>query len=159
MINVVYGNCGSGMTSLALKTFDRKGYMKKYSEEYNKTEIGVLKKLYFHTNSKYTREKGKFKLHFSLEEFTYWAYSQDYFLKYMQYVKSKYNPNYKPSVDRINDYEPYVFENMQIIQAQLNHFKGINSLKNRIENKKFFKKYSGDNRKFRKIKNKILEVD
>jgi hypothetical protein len=48
---------------------------------------------------------------------------------------------------------------MQIIQAQLNHFKGINSLKNRIENKKFFKKYSGDNRKFRKIKNKILEVD
>lgn len=58
------------------------------------------------------------------------------------YVNSGYDKNIKPSIDRIDDYGIYEFENMQLITWKENNIKGVNCEKHHINscNKQNMKK-------------------
>lgn len=85
------------------------------------------------------RHKSKRRGHempkFSKNEFVEWLYTQDIEIKWKKYIDSGYNNHLRPSVDRIDDYVGYEFENMQVITWRENHIKGINSIKHHERSK------------------------
>lgn len=43
---------------------------------------------------------------------------------FIAWKKSKYKTNLKPSIDRLNDYLPYTFDNIQLVTCEVNLIKG-----------------------------------
>ena len=81
---------------------------KEWSKNYNKTQNGVLVKL-FHHRKEISEKKGwEFKL--SYDEFSTWCYENNFEKLFNNWVASNYDKNLKPSVDRIDDYGVYEFE-------------------------------------------------
>lgn len=64
--------------------------------------------------------------------------------KFRHYINSGYLKDVKPSIDRIDDYKGYSFDNMQLITWKENRLKGVKSEKHKINssiiNKKNFSK-------------------
>lgn len=85
-----------------------------HKDTWSKTKIGVIKTIYSsqldsskrrnHPNPSYTQQ-----------EFIEWMQGQklfDYY--YDNWVNSGYKKAYKPSVDRLDDFKPYSFDNIQL---------------------------------------------
>jgi hypothetical protein len=65
-----------------------------------------------------------------------WVVSQPNFeLLYTQLLTSNYIKKLKPSIDRIDDYKPYTFDNIQIMMWGDNKAKGSRDRRNGINNK------------------------
>ena len=60
---------------------------------------------------------------FSREELFVWLSNNGYDSKYEHYVNSGYKTNERPSIDRISDYLPYCFSNMQLMTWRENNQK------------------------------------
>ena len=58
-----------------------------------------------------------------------WMLNNGLDIMWNQYIKSNFNKNLKPSIDRINDYKGYSFDNMQLITWKENNLKGVNGEK------------------------------
>ena len=113
---------------------------KKYLQKYFKSEIGVLRKLFHHMKER--SKKNNWKFEFKFEEFKYWAYNfQSYKEIYDNYVKNNYQPKLKPSINRLNDYGIYEYQNMEIITWNRNWVLGQESEKNKKSYNKTFSKY------------------
>lgn len=89
---------------------------------YDFSEKGVVRVLY-----KTMKRHQKLRVHtedvlpFSKEEFNLWLNANDFKAIYDFWVKSGYKKNCKPSVDRLNDFEGYSFDNMRLVTWKDNH--------------------------------------
>ncbi|MCK5343243.1 MAG: hypothetical protein KAR20_07555 [Candidatus Heimdallarchaeota archaeon] len=73
---------------------------------------------------------------YTLEELRQWALNQEIFHKlYKNWVNSGYKKMFKPSFDRINDYNPYTLNNIQITTWQENYDRGNKDRVDGINNK------------------------
>ena len=105
------------------------------SLSYSKTKNGVISKIYNHQ-----KEKSKRRNHplpsYTFEELKKWCFNQEIFNKlYDEWVISNYDTNLKPSIDRLDDYKPYSFDNIQITTWQQNNKKANEDRKNGNNNK------------------------
>ena len=66
---------------------------------------------------------------FSKEELRIWLYENNLEIMWSTYVTSGYLQGLKPSIDRIDDYGVYSFNNMQLITWKENNIKGVNGQK------------------------------
>ena len=103
--------------------FNRKKYMKEYNKNYRYSLNGWLHKTY----SRIT-EKG-YKRHFTIEELKEWVLNNGWDKLYTKWELTNYQTEYKPSLDRINDYGEYTFDNLQLITWLENWIKGQKSEK------------------------------
>lgn len=93
-------------------------------KKYRRSKKGVLTNIYDHLKR---RNKAKFgmELTFTSKEFQEKYIDDDDFLNiYNGWVDSGYQYYKKPSVDRKNPDEPYIFENMQFMTWEENRKKG-----------------------------------
>ena len=105
------------------------------SLSYSKTKNGVISKLYNHQKDKSKRREHPMPS-YTFDELKEWCLKQDIFNKlYDEWVASNYDTNLKPSVDRLNDYKPYTFDNIQITTWEQNNQKANSDRKNGINNK------------------------
>lgn len=90
---------------------------------YNRTKVGLARRLYNHQI-----ERCKTRNHempsYTRIEFQNWLHSHKDFEKlYNNWVKSGYLKEEKPSVDRLDDYKSYTFDNIQLITWKENNKK------------------------------------
>ena len=107
--------------------------------KYKKTKKGVISVIYSSQilNSK---KRGHNPPDYTKLEFSNWVYDQSDFEKlYKKWVKSNYRKELKPSVDRLNDYEGYSMDNIQLMTWGENKAKGHRDRKQGINNKRSVK--------------------
>ena len=92
--------------------------------KYQRSIDGLIAKIYSNQRQR-CREKNKPMPKYNLEQLRNWCKKQDkFYLLYSVWVKSGYNKNKTPSIDKINPLGNYVFGNMQIMTWLENHEKG-----------------------------------
>lgn len=114
-----------------------------YNKNYRKTHKGEIKNWLTKTYGRMKRDnKEKFfmDLPFTKEEFLKWALSQNLLKLLGNYKVHDFDKNLNPSVDRIDDYKGYFFDNMQLITWKENNEKGRQSKKNKEQCSKMAKK-------------------
>lgn len=92
-------------------------------------------KKYFTQAFSSMREKSKRRGHefnLSKPELINWLKENGVIEKWEKYIKSGKAKELKPSIDRIDDYRNYSFQNMQLITWGENHKKGVNSIKHHV---------------------------
>lgn len=96
---------------------------------------GFIKDLYH--NQLYSSRKRCMDLpNYTKEEFIVWVKSQYNFQElWDNYVVSGYNTSLCPSIDRLNDYTPYTFDNIQLVTWEYNRSKYYNDKLNGVNNK------------------------
>lgn len=95
------------------------------TQRYRKTKKGVLTNLYHKMKSR-NIDKGYGELDFSLREFHEFSISKDDFIVlYNAWVGTNFDKRFKPSIDRIDPFKGYTFDNMQWLFWKDNYYKGI----------------------------------
>ncbi len=114
---------------------------------YRRTKMGLVVAIFSHQ-----KEASKHRCHkpplYSLNSLREWLLSQDsYHLLYDNWVKSGYKKELSPSIDRIDDYKGYSFDNIQLMTWSENDRKGSFCIRNGINNKlsKAVKQITKDN--------------
>jgi len=108
------------------------------NKNYFKTKKGLISSIYKNqkTNSKLRNYEEPKYTKLELEN---WLYSQNNFeTLYNNWIKSNYNKKLRPSVDRLNDYKEYSFDNIQLITWE------ENNKKEREKSKKSINQYNKD---------------
>jgi|Deesub1362B_J571_1020462.scaffolds.fasta_scaffold12614_3 hypothetical protein len=108
----------------------------KLKKEQSHTKYRLLSNIYYSQ-----RARSKKKNHpvpcYTLDEFRAWALAKRKFNRlYKQWVKSGYKKDFVPSADRVDDYKPYTFDNIQWITWSENKAKGHADMKAGINKKK-----------------------
>jgi len=92
-----------------------------------------------YSSQKSNSNRRKYDLpNYTKEEFKEWLLKQGIKDLYNNWVNSNYNKTLKPSVDRLNDYLPYTFSNIQLITWGKNFKKGNDDRFNGINNKQSY---------------------
>jgi len=99
--------------------------------DYTLTERGVIRVIYKSQRSHSKRRKMT-PPEYSKKELKEWLYKNNFKQLFDNWVASGYKKNVKPSVDRINDYKPYSFINIQLGTWQDNHNHQMNDILNGI---------------------------
>lgn len=138
----------------------RNEYSKQYRQDAKRTHEGWYSKIY---RAMRTRNRKKFDLElpFTKDEFIKWIEDNYYdkFVKLFQdYVDSDCDKYLCPSIDRIDDYKSYTFDNMQLITWKENDIKGTNGVKNKISCAEVGKKYCSKTVLQYDIKNNLLMI-
>lgn len=105
------------------------------SKEYRHSKKGMVKDIYNHQKQNSTR-RGHAAPDYGLEELREWMFSQPNFDDlYQGWVSSGFDKMQVPSCDRLNDYKPYSFDNMQLTTWKKNKLRGHADKKAGINNK------------------------
>lgn len=83
------------------------------SNNYDRTEKGVIRVIY-KTQKSNSKKRGHEKPSYTKKDLSYWLYSNGFKKIYDDWVKSGYEKNKKPSVDRIDDFKGYSLSNIKI---------------------------------------------
>ena len=106
-----------------------KKWYKEYQLQYKRTKEGWARNTY-HTQRKSSKHRKHPMPNYSLEEFTQWAFSQlNFDTLYASWVKSGYEQSFRPSADRLNDYNPYTLDNLRLVTFKENSVTGTRSEK------------------------------
>ena len=94
-------------------------------QEYRKTHIGLLNTIY--NNQVVNSKKRNYPLPlYNKKEFIFWAiYQPKFYELYDKWKWSGYEKDFVPSIDRLDDYKPYSFDNIQFLTWKENNEKGI----------------------------------
>lgn len=84
-------------------------------ESYDKTEKGVIRVIYKSQNAN-SKRRGHPKPSYCKDWFTNWLYDNGFKLLYDNWVSSGYLKDFKPSVDRLDDYKPYTKDNIRLVK-------------------------------------------
>ena len=128
---------------MSYKNKTKKEYMKEYRQKIKYNKSAWLTKVY----SRMKRDnKNKFnimELPFSKEEFVKWL-EDEYNIKFdklfLEWIDSGFLKNKVPSIDRIDDYKSYSFDNMQLLTWEENNLKGRYSEKNKKQMREMTKR-------------------
>lgn len=82
--------------------------------DYDRTEKGVIRVMYKSQKFNSKRRKIKPPL-YSKADLAIWLYNNDFKVLYDNWVFSGYLKDFKPSIDRFDDYKPYSFDNIRLI--------------------------------------------
>lgn len=111
--------------------------MKTYRQKRKRTIGGWYTKTYNrmkHDNM----DKFNLELPFTKEEFINWI-NEEYHEKFMElfnnYINSNCEKMLNPSIDRIDDYKSYIFDNMQLMTWEDNYIKSLHSEKSTFREK------------------------
>lgn len=91
-----------------------KACKKIYKATWSRTKIGVIKTIYS-SQLESSKKRNHPEPSYTQQEFIEWVQGQrlfDYY--YNNWVASGYKKIYKPSVDRLDDFKPYSFDNIQL---------------------------------------------
>jgi hypothetical protein len=103
-------------------------------KEYKRTKEGLIANIYGH--QKYREKNLNITVEYSKQELLEYLLDNKIFDKlFNNWKKSNYNINLTPSVDRLNDYDNYSFNNIQIITWIENKEKGNKDRYEGINNK------------------------
>lgn len=117
-----------------LSSYCRPCHIKKLSD-YRKTTTGLASKIYS-SQKQSSKRRGHATPNYSMYELLSWMESQQNFNElFSNWKESDYSKNLVPSVDRINDYKPYTFDNIQLTTWEKNKFRGESDKKAGINNK------------------------
>ena len=104
-------------------------------KKYHETKKGLIADL-CNSQKRTSKRRNHSAPDYSLSELREWALSQSVFHElYDSWVISGYDKWLRPSFDRLDDYKPYTFDNLQIITWRENDEKGKSDVKNGINNK------------------------
>lgn len=102
----------------------------------NRSLSGFIELKYRNQNTS-CKSRGHNPPEYTLDEFKEWILSQDKFhVLFEEWVKSDYDRNLSPSVDRLDDYKGYSFDNIQLMTWDENRLKGHRDAMNGINNKR-----------------------
>lgn len=104
--------------------------------EYHRTRVGLSVKMY--KNQKVnSKKRGHKPPTYTRVEFTDWLLNnEDFHILYLEWVLSDYKKELTPSVDRLDDYKSYSFDNIRLVTWHENNLKGCIDRINGINNKK-----------------------
>ena len=92
--------------------------------------------LMYSTQVQRTKEHNLPSIGYSREEFIEWCLNNKEFNKlYDEWEELKFIKNKAPSIDRLNDYLGYSFNNIRVVTWEVNNFKGKKDRINGINNK------------------------
>lgn len=106
-----------------------KVFSNKTDESYDKTEKGVIRVIYKTQIANSKRRKMDLP-NYTKEELKEWLYNNNFKKLYDNWVLSNFNKMMKPSIDRLDDYKPYTFENIRLVTWQDNKNHQINDVLN-----------------------------
>ena len=119
---------------------------KEKSLNFYRSKEGLILKIYSNQKAS-SKKRGHHMPLYSKLELQKFIFSHTNFENlYNNWVDSNYNKDYAPSIDRLNDYLPYSFDNIQLISWKQNNSKHHSDRKNNINtkiNKKVYQ-YSKD---------------
>jgi len=105
------------------------------NREYLRTKKGLISGIYSRQKSS-SRLRGHDMPNYTLNELREWAFNQAIFHRlHTEWVRSGYKKDKTPSCDRLDDYKPYAFDNLQLITWYENWKKCNNDVINGINNK------------------------
>lgn len=113
-----------------------------YNKIYRKTHKGEFKNWLTKTYGRMKRDnRNKFNLElpFTKQEFSEWVLSKKIIELLNNYKNNNFDKNFNPSIDRIDDYKGYSFDNIQLITWKENNEKGRKSFKNKEQCSKMAK--------------------
>ena len=119
---------------------DRNTYCKmcdqKIRESHRRTLKGKALQI-FSTQKKSSKNRNHQPPSYTKDEFIEWLLSNEYYLRiHSEWVESEYDKLLAPSVDRLDDYKGYSFDNIQIVTWKDNLKKSYSDIRNGINNKK-----------------------
>ena len=89
----------------------------------SRTKEGVVTKIYSAQKFK-SIKRGHVPPLYTKQELKDWLFSQENFhVIHLEWVSSNYNTDLKPSVDRLDDYKPYSFDNIRLVTWKENRTK------------------------------------
>lgn len=92
------------------------------AREYRKSYDGMRMSMYSQM-IKNSKDRGMDNPNFSRDELHIWLDNNGYAAMYLYYSKNGFKSSDRPSIDRIDDYLPYTFENMQLTTWKENNTK------------------------------------
>lgn len=129
----------------------KKSYCKKCENEkaviFKRTKKGLTARIYYH-QKEHSKRRGMPPPEYSLNEFREWIFNIELFHSlYIDWVNSSFDRELVPSVDRLDDYDVYKFENMQVMKFSDNRLKGMNDIKrgNNRKNMRSILQFDRDN--------------
>lgn len=98
--------------------------MMRYCETYRRTKVGLITSIY-NSQKGSSKRRGYTNPDYSRGELISWCLEQELFhALYDEWVDSNYEQLSVPSVDRLDDYKPYSFDNIQLMTWRENKKKG-----------------------------------
>jgi len=95
--------------------------------EYRQTEHGKIREMY-RRQIRSSLKRGHDKPDYSLDEFMKWVLStDDWEGLYSLWVKSGFNKNLSPSIDRLKNNKGYEFGNIELVTWEINNKRGNDS--------------------------------
>ena len=114
---------------------DCKECSQNYIIKYNRTKDGLISKIYSAQRGS-SKRRGHTIPTYSKEELKEWLFSQKKFhVLYDNWKRLDFQSDYRPSVDRKDDYLGYTMSNIQLMSWADNNAKGYADRKNGINNK------------------------
>ena len=105
------------------------------SKVYRRSEHGKINDMYNHQRKRSKKNKWGGPM-YSFDEFKDWVLKNDnWSVIYSDWVKSGYDVNKAPSIDRIDDYDIYRFENIRLVTWDENNKSHHADRRNGINNK------------------------
>lgn len=102
------------------------------TKERQKTKIGLVSKIYSSQRNN-SRRRNHSVPSYSNKELSHWIFDQDlFYILYNEWVDSGYKKEKSPSVDRIDDFKGYSFDNIQLMTWGENKDKGHKDCKDGI---------------------------
>jgi hypothetical protein len=90
-----------------------------------RTKQGLIAEL-FHTQKQKSKKRNMCLPDYNIKSLTDWVLSQNKFhILYENWKENDYSPDLRPSIDRICDYKPYTFNNIQIMTWKQNQEKAV----------------------------------
>ena len=104
-------------------------------QKYYRTKKGLIANIY--STQRFKSKKRNYPLPvYTLEELRKWALSQSIFHKlFNEWVNSGYKHELVPSIDRLDDYKSYTFDNLQVVTWGENNNNYLYNVRNGINNK------------------------
>ena len=101
-----------------------------------RTKTGLIRRIYSSQ-----KQSSRRRIHplptYSIDELIDWSLNNEKFNKiYNEWVNSGYKKELLPSIDRLDDYIGYSFDNIQVITWKENILKGARDVRNGVNNKK-----------------------